>query len=431
MVMKFGSTWWGKAWVEALEQRAGLDANRLPRGRTYARHDRVARLEMEPGRISALVRGSRVLPYKVTVGVRTFDDETWAKLTAAIAGRAAHAAALLDGELDPALLDDAAGVGVDLLPGPGDLQPRCSCPDYADPCKHSAAVCYLVANALDDDPFALFALRGRDREALLAEVRARRQRRSGASGSGAGSDASSADGGSLVDPGVAARQAWETWRERREAEVAAAQSTPVGDPRLVGGEVVEAARGPERGEHREHLPEAPGTPSEWPTDPPADAPFTAEGLHRLAADAAQRAWSQLADGAPSGLLLGTESDLARRAANLVDAGEPLTELARSAGETPTSLANRASVWRHAGEEGLESANDALWRPPESALDAGRAAFEDAGVDPSRIQVRSNRLTVDDVQLRITPDGRWWRYEKRGRLWDLVEAPSSDPGDLVG
>lgn len=215
MVMKFGSTWWGRAWVEALEKRAGLDVNRLPRGRTYARHDRVARLEMEPGRINALVRGSRVLPYRVTIGVRTFDDETWARLTTAIAGRAAHAAALLDGELEPAMLDDAAEVGVDLLPGPGDLQPRCSCPDHADPCKHSAAVCYLVANALDEDPFALFALRGRGREALLSEVRARRRKRSSAtSGSGSGS----ADGGSLVDPGVPARQAWHEWQERNATD---------------------------------------------------------------------------------------------------------------------------------------------------------------------------------------------------------------------
>ncbi|MEO6629461.1 MAG: hypothetical protein ABIP03_12950, partial [Aquihabitans sp.] len=100
MAHQFGSTWWGKAWSEALEGRAGLDPNRLPRGRTYARQERVNRLELEAGKITALVRGSRVLPYKVTIGVRTFDDATWDRLAAAIARKAGHAAALLDGELD-------------------------------------------------------------------------------------------------------------------------------------------------------------------------------------------------------------------------------------------------------------------------------------------------------------------------------------------
>ena len=68
----------------------------------------------------------------------------------------------------------AAAAGVDLLPGAGELQPRCSCPDWADPCKHAAAVCYLVADQLDADPFALFLLRGRDREQVMAGVRHQR-----------------------------------------------------------------------------------------------------------------------------------------------------------------------------------------------------------------------------------------------------------------
>ena len=401
MVHQFGATWWGKAWIDALEKRSGLDPNRLPRGRTYARQDRVSRLELEAGKVTALVRGSRALPYKVTVGVRIFDDTTWDRLVAAIAAKAGHAAALLDGELDPGVVADARGVDVDVLPGPGDLHPRCSCPDWADPCKHSAAVCYLVADALDDDPFLLFALRGRTREALLTEVRA--HRRSDTPAGLRSADSASAEGGALIDPGVLARKAWQDFADR-EAQ-----------PKQV----------------EPHLPDAPGTPSEWPTDPPADAPFTAEGLRKLAADAARRAWAQLADGDGSGLTLSQSADLARRASLLIEAGEPVVELARRAGETPTALTNRAAVWRHAGEDGLESADDALWRPPEPVVEAGRRALEEAGVDPANIQTRSNKVTVGDVQLRVTADGRWWRYERRGRAWDLVEAPSDDPADLVG
>jgi len=107
MARQFGNTWWGKAWVDALEGRANLDPNRLPRGRTYARHDHVNRLEAEPGRITALVRGSRVLPYRVTITVRTFDDDQWDRLVDALTSQAAHAAALLNHELLPEVVETA------------------------------------------------------------------------------------------------------------------------------------------------------------------------------------------------------------------------------------------------------------------------------------------------------------------------------------
>ena len=170
----FGSTWWGRAWVEALEHRARLDPNRLPRGRSYARWNMVSRLEVGRGEVRAVVQGSRAQPYAVRVRVRQFGDDEWEQVFAAIASRAANAAALLDGELEPGVAEAAAAAGVDLLPGAGELQPRCSCPDWADPCKHSAAVCYLVADQLDADPFALFLLRGRDREQVMAGVRHQR-----------------------------------------------------------------------------------------------------------------------------------------------------------------------------------------------------------------------------------------------------------------
>ncbi|MCU1351602.1 MAG: hypothetical protein JWM05_811, partial [Acidimicrobiales bacterium] len=230
MVRRFGHTWWGQAWIDALETRAGIDPNRLPRGRTYARQERVVRLELRPGHITALVRGSRALPYRVSIVVPTHGDREWAAVAAAIAGRAAHAAALLDGELHPGVLADASAAGVELLPQPGDLRPRCSCPDWADPCKHAAAVFYEVADVLDTDPFALFALRGRTREALLGEVRAARTRsaspggaaaddRAGGSGTtenaigvgpgGSGRMVAEAfGGGAMIDPGMLAREAW-------------------------------------------------------------------------------------------------------------------------------------------------------------------------------------------------------------------------------
>ncbi|MCU1372284.1 MAG: hypothetical protein JWO77_3478 [Ilumatobacteraceae bacterium] len=412
---QFGATWWGRAWVGALEERAALDPGRLARGRTYARQERVARVEITAGRITALVRGNRVLPYKVTVEVPTYDDAQWESVAGAVADRAAHAAALLDGELDPALAEAAAAAGVALFPGPGDLKPRCSCPDWADPCKHAAAVCYLVADALDADPFVLFTLRGTTREALLGLVRAHRAwaAQRAASGTdprtpaerpvagpgGTGRMVATAfGGGAVVDPGMIAREAW---------------SRPVPPP-----------------PDRRDLPKEPGAPATWPADPPRDAPFTAVGLTDLATDAARRAWAQLADGAPSQLDLDEQTDLARRAADRLGKLEGLLELSRRTGVSSAQLTHQALAWRSAGAEGIEAIEEALWRPPSPVIDQGLDAFDQAGIDPDEVQIRSNRLTWGDIQLRVTSDGRWWRFEKRGRTWELVEPPSDRPDDLV-
>ena len=172
---EFGRTWWGRAWLEALEQRARLDPDRLPRGREYARSGAVGELTLAPGEARARVRGRKTEPYQVRIRVRRFADDEWDRVLEAIAAQLGHAAALLDGELPPEIADDAAGAGLDLLPGGGEVGPRCDCPDDADPCKHSAAACYLIAGALDADPFALFLLRGRTRDQVLAGIRARRR----------------------------------------------------------------------------------------------------------------------------------------------------------------------------------------------------------------------------------------------------------------
>ena len=133
---EFGRTWWGRAWLEALEQRARLDPNRLPRGRDYARGGSVGELIMAPGEVRAQVRGRKTHPYEVRIRVRRFTDDEWDRVLTAISARLGHAAALLDGELPPEIADDAAHAGLDLLPGGGEIGPRCTCPDDADPCKH-------------------------------------------------------------------------------------------------------------------------------------------------------------------------------------------------------------------------------------------------------------------------------------------------------
>jgi hypothetical protein len=394
---RFGSTWWGRAWVDALEHRARLDPNRLPRGRTYARHDRVVGLEVGAGEIRAKVRGSRPGRYDVRVRVRTYDEAEWARVLDAIAARAAHAAALLDGELDPGVVDAARDVGVDLLPGPGDLQPRCSCPDWADPCKHSAAVCYLVADALDADPFALFVLRGRTREELLAGLRRRRA-------GGAGGEVAGPDGGGAQrpDPGVAAMAAWHA-------------GDGAGGPPAVTVP---------------HPAPRPGPPAPWPVDPPGDVGFSASGLRALVADAAERAWGQVRGEGGSALELDEDADLARRAAAAL--GTPAwPDLVARSGLAPTELARRGLAWRHGGAAGLAVGAEARWRPPVQAMAGAWAAVVDAGVAPAGVRVEANRLSLPGgVQLRLGRDGRWWRFEKRRGRYELAAPPADEVEELL-
>jgi uncharacterized Zn finger protein len=169
---RFGLTWWGQRWIAALEALGAVYANRLPRGRTYARKGAVEELTIEPGRVTARVAGSRARPYRITLALPAFDDTTWDAIVIALAGRVRHAAELLDGRMPEDVDEVLAGCGVSLFPTARELVTRCSCPDVANPCKHVAAVHYVLARAFDADPFLLPTLRRRDRAALLASLRA-------------------------------------------------------------------------------------------------------------------------------------------------------------------------------------------------------------------------------------------------------------------
>jgi uncharacterized Zn finger protein len=170
----FGLTWWGQRWIAALESLGAVYANRLPRGRTYARRGAVDDLDVRAGEVTARVHGSRARPYRVRLALPVFDEATWQAVTAALAGRVRHAAELLAGRMPEDVDEVLAEVGVSLFPTARELRTSCSCPDVANPCKHVAAVHYVLAQAFDHDPFLLPALRGRGRDALLAGLRAHR-----------------------------------------------------------------------------------------------------------------------------------------------------------------------------------------------------------------------------------------------------------------
>lgn len=168
-----GQSWWSGRFIEVLES-IGV-GGRLGRGRTYARAGQVIELRTDVGAVVATVQGSRTRPYRVRIGLAAFGKTEWGLVEQAMADDAWYAAKLLAGEMPPEIEDVFSSVGLTLFPARvGDLAMDCSCPDREVPCKHLAAVFYLLAESFDADPFAILALRGREREALLDNIRARR-----------------------------------------------------------------------------------------------------------------------------------------------------------------------------------------------------------------------------------------------------------------
>ena len=164
--ISYGKTWWGQQWLNAL---TSIDmANRLPRGKTYANQGAVHSLTISNNQISASVRGSAPRPYKVKLSVPLFTEQEKEWLLTEIRENPATLAQLLNRQLPPELIEFAKRRHIQLFPESfHDLAMGCSCPDYAVPCKHLAAVVYVIANEIDRNPFLVFQLKGLD---ILAEL---------------------------------------------------------------------------------------------------------------------------------------------------------------------------------------------------------------------------------------------------------------------
>ena len=158
------TTFWGKAWCDHLEKH-GDYANRLPRGRTYARNGSVIDLQVRAGEVTALVSGSSI--YAVTVQIQRLPTERWAALAQDCAGRIESLVELLQGRLDKGVLQRLCHPADGMFPLPKQMIFRCSCPDGAHLCKHVAAALYGVGHRLDTQPELLFTLRQVDQRALV------------------------------------------------------------------------------------------------------------------------------------------------------------------------------------------------------------------------------------------------------------------------
>ena len=196
-----GEQWWSRRFISVLESY-GM-SGRLARGRSYARAGQVLDFELSQGKVTARVQGSRVRPYQVRIGVLPLTTTQWRRVQDRLASQALFRAKLLAGEMPHEIEEVFDDCGTPLFPrSVGDLEMRCSCPDWGVPCKHLAAVCYVLAEEFDRDPFGLLAWRGKGREELLAALR---RIQAAAHGSPAGQDPADLAGARRASAGT-------TWR---------------------------------------------------------------------------------------------------------------------------------------------------------------------------------------------------------------------------
>ncbi|MGH3979953.1 MAG: SWIM zinc finger family protein [Pseudonocardiaceae bacterium] len=386
----FARSWWGEAWLTAMEDTS-LDPEQLRKGRRYAYAGLVGTITVSPGRIAAPVHDHDDT-YRTVVLVEQLTAAEWERLLDEVAAKAGHIAALLDRDMPYDLVEAARDAGVRLLPDIGDLEPECSCPDWDYPCKHAAALCYQASWLLDSDPFVLLLMRGRGQRELLDELQLRNARQSPV-------PAERVPG--LVPAGVAAQQAY------------ALDVPPLPDP--------------------PPLPAAPAVAGGGQLLAVAPAPgVDPDALELLAADAAVRARELLvaADGTaePPADLDGWQ-DTVRMAAT-----HPrlLARLQRASGRS-SELARAVRAWEYGGPAGLDVL-EAAWSPPKADVARARTALVAAweGAELPELRVRRNRWTVTGrgLQLRFGRDGRWYPYREESGEWWPAGPPERDPATAL-
>ncbi|MGX1885211.1 SWIM zinc finger family protein [Streptomyces sp. NPDC055287] len=398
----FAQTWWGRAWMKALEDTA-LDGEQLRKGRRYAREGAVGAVSVRPGRITAVVRDKDGSAYRGDVLLQRLSDDDWDRFLDMAVERAGHIAALLDREMPPHLVEDATAAGVELLPGIGDLEPECSC-DAWDHCPHTAALCYQVARLLDQDPFVLLLMRGRGERDLLDELQIR----------------SAALAAPRRPPGAhACEDAPEDAEGVRADEAFAA----------VARDLLPPLPAPPP------LPADPGRPPALDTETPPAPGVDVAALEFLASDAAGRAHRLLAAALTAGherqpveAELTAEQDAVRLAAG--GPGPQITaRLASGSGRQRADLALAVRAWQYGGRAALAVLEEE-WSPEPEALARARTRLAEAWEEGERPQLRarSNRWTVvgADVQLRWGRDGRWWPYRKERGRWAPAGPADQDP-----
>ncbi|MFI7009390.1 SWF or SNF family helicase [Streptomyces sp. NPDC050145] len=394
----FAVTWWGQAWLKALEDTA-LELRQLKSGRGLARAGSVGAVSVRPGRITAVVRDRGGARHRADVLLGQWDTDAWDRFADMAVERAGHIAALLDRDMPPHLVEDAATAGVELLPGVGDLEPECECGAW-DHCAHTTALSYQLARLLDQDPFLLFLLRGRGERELLDELQVRSAARS------------------APEPGP------EPVAEPDGVDAAEAYASALVLPPLPG---------------EPELPQEPGVPPSLDTETPAPEGLDADALEFLGAQAAAEARRLLADALADGHALRApvpEPSAAEDAVRLA-AGGPgervALRLAEGSGRDREGLALAVRAWECGGPAALAVLERDETPDPESAARA-RAALDAAWDEGERpvLEASRGRWTAAGgaAQLRLGGDGRWWPYRRERGRWTPVGPAAADPASAL-
>ncbi len=222
--------WWALQWLDLLEKYRFK--KRLERGRNYAKEGNVLGIEFAETEVQARVQGTADEPYDITIGLETFSEEDWDHAIELLADRASYAAQLLVGQMPDDIEAVFAKSGLNLFPfNLSEVRSHCSCPDPQNPCKHVAAVYYLLGDRFSEDPFVLFQLRGRTRERVLAQIRQQRAQSCQNQGDAPAAPANLAAAavGAAADtlPATTGDRLQERfWRYREPLEAALATGTP-------------------------------------------------------------------------------------------------------------------------------------------------------------------------------------------------------------
>lgn len=389
----FAQTWWGRAWLKALED-AAMDAAQVKTGRRLARAGAVGAVSVRPGRITAVVHDRDRTAHRADVLLERLSDAQWDRFVDMAIERSGHVAALLDRDMPPHLVEDAAAAGVDLLPGMGDLEPECDCGAW-DHCGHTAALCYQVARLLDQDPFVLLLMRGRAEGAVLKALQTQ--------------GSAPPEGGASRPEGV----------DAAEAYAAGHVLPPLPAPPGLG--------------------DGPGVPPSLDTEAAAPPGVEPSGLSFLASRTAAEAHRLLAEALRAGhdrRAVDPEPTVAQDAVRLA-AGDPgpdvLDRLSDGSGRTREALAAAVRAWRLGGGAAL-SVLEEEWAVEGDAAARARAALESAWEEDERpsLRARANRWTVVGAphQLRLDREGRWWPYRREHGRWVPVGGADQDPATAL-
>ncbi|GAA2341417.1 SWF or SNF family helicase [Streptomyces kunmingensis] len=392
----FAQTWWGQAWLKALEDTA-LDLAQLKAGRRLARAGAVGAVSVRPGRITAVVKDRGGVLHRSDVTLQRLGEDDWDRFLGMAVERAGHIAALLDRDMPPHLVEDAAAAGVELLPGIGDLEPHCDCEAW-DHCAHTAALSYQLARLLDQDPFVLLLLRGRGERALLDALQVRSAAR--------------------AEPEAAPPREAEGV-DAAETYASALVLPPL--PDLPG------------------LPPEPGLPPSLDTETPPPAGTDVAALAFLGAQAAVEAHRLLADALAAGHEQRaawpepTVSQDAVRLAAALPERHIAERLAQGSGRDREGLALAVRAWEHGGAAGLAVLEEE-WAPDAESAARARAELASAREPDEQPALKAShgRWTVSGTaaQLRLGRDGRWWPYRKERGRWAPAGPAASDPASAL-